>query len=307
MRDPDPSILRILVDLAQQEDRSGHASLGAAARRLNIAQPNVTRALKAFETECGVHIVERSPRGSHLGQDGRVVATLAEQILDGYRNLGETLTALHRRAESGLRISASLTIAEYVLPAILLGFRRTHPDVQPSLTMQNSKHVLDQVRSLKADVGFIESAAPPRGVWYRAFAHDELVVVALPGHPLAAGPPLTTAQLAELPLLVRERGSGTREVIDAAIPGGARVAGELSSSSAIKTAAATGQAPAAISRLAAAEPLRAGTLVELPIAGEVVLTRPLRVVWARGRRLPRPAELFLTEVLEQNPGAVRRQ
>jgi DNA-binding transcriptional LysR family regulator len=297
VHDPDPAVLRILVDLARQEDESGHASLGTAARNLQMAQPNVSRAVKAFEAEWGVHIVQRSPSGSRLGPDGRVVAGLAAQVLADYRNLTETLAALHRRTSSTLRISASLTIAEYVLPPILLRFRQHHPTTRPTLRMQNSRQVLDAVRGERADLGFVETRTRPRGVHYRSFDRDDLVIVALPDHPLAMGPALSAADLAGLPLIVRERGSGTREVIDAAVPGGASVAAELTSSSAVKTAAATGAAPAAISRRAVAEQLRTGALVVVPTAPEVALTRPLRVVWARGRRPTDAAQAFLQEVL----------
>ncbi|AXE40255.1 LysR substrate-binding domain-containing protein [Acidipropionibacterium virtanenii] len=296
MRDPDPSVLRILAELARQEAESGRSSIGSVARSLGLAQPNVSRALRVFEKERGVQVVERSPAGSRLTDDGRAVASAVEPVLEAYRNLEEILTALRRHRSASVRVSASLTVAEYVLPPILLRFRRHRPDVEVSLRMENSEHVLERIRERGADLGFIESFGRPRDVHYRTFDHDELVIVALPGHQRADGPPLTAEELAGLPLLVRERGSGTRTVIDRAIPGGARVAAELPSASAIRTAAATGRAPAAISRLAVAEQLRTGALIELPLDPRVRLARPLKVVWARGR-LPEPASLFLQEVL----------
>lgn len=295
MRDPDPSVLRIVDELARQEDETGRASISAVARSLGLAQPNVSRALRVFEKERGVQVVERSATGSRLTDDGRAVASAVEAVLEAYQNLGEILTALRRHRAASVRISASLTVAEYVLPPILLRFRRHCPGIEVSLRMENSGHVLERIREKGADLGFIESFGRPRDVHYRTFDHDELVIVALPGHPRAAGPPLTSQDLAAMPLLVRERGSGTRKVIDRAIPGGARVAAELPSASAIRTAAATGRAPAAISRLAVAEQLRTGALVELPLDPQVHLARPLKVVWPHGR-LPEPASLFLQEV-----------
>lgn len=296
MRDPDPSVLRIVDELARQEDETGRASISAVARSLGLAQPNVSRALRVFEKERGVQVVERSATGSRLTDDGRAVASAGEPVLEAYRNLSEILAALRRHRSASVRIAASLTVAEYVLPPILLSFRRHHPDIEVSLRMENSEHVLERVRGKGADLGFIESFERPRDVRYRTFGHDELVIVALPGERRAAGPPLSAEDLAAIPLLVREHGSGTREVIDRAIPGGARVAAELPSASAIRTAAATGRAPAAISRLAVAEQLRTGALVELPLDRSVSLARPLKVVWPDGR-MHEATALFLQEVL----------
>lgn len=296
MRDPDPSVLRIVDELARQEDETGRASISAVARSLGLAQPNVSRALRVFEKERGVQIVERSPSGSRLTDDGRAVASAGEPVLEAYRNLSEILAALRRHRSASVRIAASLTVAEYVLPPILLSFRRHRQDIEVSLRMENSEHVLERVRERGADLGFIESFERPRDVHYRTFGHDQLVIVALPGERRAAGPPLSAEDLSQIALLVRERGSGTREVIDRAIPGGARVAAELPSASAIRTAAATGRAPAAISRLAVAEQLRTGALVELPLDPSVSLARPLKVVWPDGR-MHEATALFLQEVL----------
>lgn len=296
MRDPDPSVLRIVDELARQEDETGRASISAVARSLGLAQPNVSRALRVFEKERGVQIVGRSATGSRLTDDGRAVASAVEAVLEAYQNLGETLTALRRHRAASVRISASLTVAEYVLPPILLRFRRHCPGIEVSLRMENSGHVLERVRERGADLGFIESFERPRDVHYRTFGHDQLVIVALPGDSRAGGGPLSAEDLSQIALLVRERGSGTREVIDRAIPGGARVAAELPSASAIRTAAATGRAPAAISRLAVAEQLRTGALVELPLDPSVSLARPLKVVWPDGR-MHEATALFLQEVL----------
>jgi DNA-binding transcriptional LysR family regulator len=134
----------------------------------------------------------------------------------------------------------------------------------------------------------------PSGLDATVIAHDRLIVVTAPGHPWARRrAPLAAAELAATPLILREEGSGTRQVLDAALGGLARPLIELSSTTAVKASAVSGAGPAVLSELALGEELSAHRLVSIPLA-DVRLARALRAVWPTGHRPTGPARDLLS-------------
>ncbi|MFE5078104.1 LysR substrate-binding domain-containing protein, partial [Streptomyces halstedii] len=149
----------------------------------------------------------------------------------------------------------------------------------------------------EADLGFVEGLSVPEGLDGTVIAHDRLVVVVAPAHPWARRrTQVTPGELAATPLILREHGSGTRQVLDAALAvhgGLARPLLELSSTTAVKGAAESGAGPCVLSELALDEELSARRLVEIPVAG-VRLRRQLRAVWPAGHRPTGPARDLLS-------------
>lgn len=284
MSDPRPDLeqLRLLVSIAD------HESLGAAARSLGVAQPNASRSLRRLERQLGISLVVRSPTGSRLTSQGTVVVHWAREVVEACDRLVSGAKALAAESSANLAIAASMTVAEYLLPRWLAGFRREHPGVEVSLTVLNSEGVLDQVREGRQDAGFVETTGVPRGVHSTVVHEDELVVVVAPGHPWARRRRrVTPAELAATALVVRESGSGTLRTLDHALAahGLHKVAPaqSLSSNTAVRVAAMAGTAPAVLSELAVHDAVAAGDLVAVPVAG-LELQRRLRAVWTGGRR-----------------------
>ncbi|MGB8943665.1 MAG: LysR substrate-binding domain-containing protein, partial [Streptomyces sp.] len=202
--------------------------------------------------------------------------------------------ALRDRRDSRLRVAASMTIAEYLLPGWLIALRTQRPDTAVSLTAGNSTAVAERLLAGEADLGFVEGLAVPTGLDSAVIAHDSLVVVTAPGHAWARRrKPLGAGELAATPLILREEGSGTRQVLDAALGGLARPLIELSSTTAVKASAVSGAGPAVLSELAVGEELSARRLVAVPLEG-VQLRRALRAVWPTGHRPTGPARDLLS-------------
>jgi DNA-binding transcriptional LysR family regulator len=152
--------------------------------------------------------------------------------------------------------------------------------------------VLARVSDGRADLGFVEGPNVPRSLRSKTVGHDRLVLVVPPGHPWARRRAVTPAELAATPLVSREEGSGTREVLAAALvrslgPGAAQApaALSLSTTSAIRAAVLAGAAPAVLSRLSVGDDLAAGRLVHVEVTG-LDLRRPLRAVWRGSAGLP---------------------
>ncbi|WP_432170571.1 LysR family transcriptional regulator [Streptomyces sp. 1222.5] len=287
-RVPDLAGLELLLAVARL------GSLGAAAREVGITQPAASSRLRSMERQLGVALVDRSPRGSRLTDAGALVTDWARRVVEAAAAFDAGARALRDRRDSRLRVAASMTIAEYLLPGWLLALHAERPDTAVSLLAGNSTKVAELLLAGEADLGFVEGLTAPTGLDSVVIAHDRLIVVTAPGHPWARRRrPLTPEELAATPLILRERGSGTRQVLDAALGGLARPLLELSSTTAVKASAVTGAGPSVLSELAVGEELAMRRLVSIPVEG-VSLRRDLRAVWPTGHRPAGPARELLS-------------
>ncbi|PYC68711.1 LysR family transcriptional regulator [Streptomyces tateyamensis] len=291
---PELSALELLLAVAR------HGSVGQAAVELGISQPAASARIKGMERQLGVALLVRSPRGSRPTPQGLLVIEWARQVIEAAQALDAGIAALREDRDARLRVVASLTVAEYLMPGWLLALRAARPDTAVTLRAANSAAVAEQVLAGEADLGFVEGPRAPAGLAGTVVAADRLVLVVEPGHRWAhRRAPVTAAELAATPLVLREPGSGTREVLDRALAGqlgaGARSTPllELASTTALKAAALGGAGPVCLSVLAVADELATRRLVEVPLAG-LDLRRPLRAVWPAGRRPAGPARDLLS-------------
>jgi molybdate transport repressor ModE-like protein len=287
-RVPDLAALELLLAVARL------GSLGAAAREVGITQPAASSRIRSMERQLGVALVDRSPRGSRLTDAGALVTDWARRVVEAAAAFDAGARALRDRRDSRLRVAASMTIAEYLLPGWLLALHAERPDTAVSLLAGNSAKVAELLMAGEADLGFVEGLTVPAGLDSAVIAHDRLIVVTAPGHPWARRRrPLTAEELAATPLILRERGSGTRQVLDTALGGLARPLIELSSTTAVKASAVSGAGPSVLSELAVGEELAMRRLVSIPVEG-VSLRRDLRAVWPTGHRPTGPARELLS-------------
>lgn len=290
---PDLAALELLLTIG----RTG--SLGAAAREHGVSQPAVSLRLQSIERLVGLPLVQRSPRGSTLTPTGSLLADWARGVVAAAETLDAGIAALREQRDVRLRLAASLTVAEYLLPGWLAELHRRLPGTTVALTAVNSVEVVRLVQQDAVELGFVEGPRVPSGLTSRTVAHDRLVVVVAPGHRWARRRPLLTAtELSATPLVQREVNSGTRAALEAALAG-AEVAPsvppllELSTAAGVRAAAVAGAGPAVLSSLAVREDLEAGRLVEVAVSG-VRVERRLRAIWPRGRRPAGPARELLT-------------
>ncbi|MFJ2161868.1 LysR family transcriptional regulator [Streptomyces sp. NPDC087856] len=287
-RVPDLGALELLLAVARL------GSLGGAARELGITQPAASSRIRSMERQLGVALVDRSPRGSRLTDAGALVTDWARRVVEAAAAFDAGAQALRHRRDSRLRVAASMTIAEYLLPGWLLALHSQRPDTAVSLLAGNSTTVAERLLSDEADLGFVEGLSVPPGLDSTVIAHDRLIVVTAPTHPWARRQrPVPAEELASTPLILREKGSGTRQVLDAALGGLARPLIELSSTTAVKASAVSGAGPAVLSELAVGEELSMRRLVRIPVEG-VTLARDLRAVWPTGHRPTGPARELLS-------------
>jgi len=194
-RMPDLAALEVLLAIA----RTG--SLGAAGREIGLTQQAVSARVTSMEAQTGIRLVIRTKRGSKLTPAGVVAVQWSDRLLEVAHQVDAGFATLRADSRNRVRVSASLTIAEQLLPRWLVTMQAaaaqrgtTAPEVV--LTATNSDHVLAAVRDNDADLGFVESPGIPRGVRCRVVAHDELVVIVPAGHKWARrSAPITAAEL----------------------------------------------------------------------------------------------------------------
>ncbi len=307
---PDLSALEVLLGVA------GTGSLNGAARQAGVSQQAVSARIRAMEAQTGVALVHRTPRGSTLTADGAVIAEWAARLLDVAAGLDAGIAALRQDRRARLRVSASSTIAEQLLPGWLASFRAAAPAGRPApdimLTAASTEQVIGHVAAGAADIGFTEGPRRPAGLRSKIIGQDRLVVVVAPGHRWARRRAVTPAELAGAPLVSREGGSGTRDTLAAALAaalgaGAAQAPApqSVSTTAAVRAGVLAGPAPAVISELAVAEDLAAGRLIEIPVP-ELDLRRVLRAIWDSTPEPPAgPARDLVGHILarRRGPGA----
>ena len=261
-------------------------SVGRAAQAHGISQPTASARIARLERRLGVPLLVRSRRGSLLTPAGQAVAVWTQQVVSAAQTLADGVLSLRADRAARLRVAASLTVAEYMLPAWLLSLRRTHPGTEISAEVSNSHGVCEMVRAGEADLGFVESPDIPADLSRRRVGDDRVALVVSSGYPLAAraGRELPIADILEQPLLLREPGSGTRITFLTAVE---RLLGtapalphatSLGSTTTILATARAGGGIGVVSSRATAGPTAAGELTEIRVR-DLDLTRPLHAVW----------------------------
>lgn len=271
-------------------------SISRAATASGVSQPSATARLARLERRTGLSLLVRSAIGTRPTAAGTVLDEHARRILDLARELSGALAAARGEAGQDLRVTASYTVAEHLLPGWLATLAERVPAVTVHVDVANSVRVVDDVLTGRADLGFVEAPAVDPRVEARPVGSDELVVAVAPGHPWARRRrPLRRDELVATRLVTREPGSGTRDALQHLLGEAAAAppVAELGSTAAVMTAAAAGMGPAAVSRLALAPALERGDLVAVAVEGPP-LRRTLHAVHPRGRRLPAAAAALLT-------------
>ena len=265
-------------------------SIAAAAAVLGVSQQALSARMRTLERTTGVTLLARSPGGSHLTEQGSLIVGWAEDVLDAADRLEAGLRSIRSGVSHRLAIAASQTIAEHLVPHWLVELRhieQASAEQTPTvveLTVANSTRVIELVRDVKVRLGFIETPHLPAGLVTAHLRDDEMLVVTAPAHPWARRRrPLSLTEIAETALVMREAGSGTRVTLTDHLaaqhpPLSARIAMELGTSAAVRSAIAEGVGPGVLSRLAVRDDLVLGRLVAIEVEGPP-LKRQLTAVW----------------------------
>ncbi|MEZ3140250.1 DNA-binding transcriptional regulator YeiE [Citrobacter braakii] len=244
-----------------------------ASVMLALSQSAVSAALTDLEGQLGVQLFDRVGKRLVVNEHGRLLYPRALALLEQTTEIEQ----LFRKDNGAIRVYASSTIGNYILPAMIARYRQDFPDLPLELSVGNSQDVINAVLDFRVDIGLIEGPCHSTEIISEPWLEDELVVFAAPSSPLTKGP-ITLEQLASSPWILRERGSGTRELVDYLLLSHLprfQMAMELGNSEAIKHAVRHGLGISCLSRRVIAEQLQAGTLSEVTVP----LPRLVRTLW----------------------------
>jgi DNA-binding transcriptional LysR family regulator len=254
-------------------------SFRRAGEELYLTQPAVTLQIKALEEELGVPLFDRTGRQIALTPAGAVLLKYVRQIERLLAVAEQEIAGLRGKVAGELRIGVSTTIAQYVLPRMLGEFHKKNPQVCLMVESGNTEEMVNALREKRIALGLIEGPARRGNVREEPFLDDELVLLVPASHEWAGSGPIQVAQLADAPLLMREQGSGSRRVIEQALEKAGvklkslKIALELDSTEAIKSAVEAGLGVGFASRWATYKEAEMGTLHEVEIQGLRILRR----------------------------------
>jgi DNA-binding transcriptional LysR family regulator len=241
-----------------------------AARALRLSQPAISKSLNELERQLQVSLIERGGRAVNLTDAGRALYGRARELFGVERVAERELRELRGLKRGTLRVAASTTVATYMLPPVLGRFHMRHPSVRIRATSANTRSVLRLLLESRTDVALVEGPISHEAVDVIPWREDELVVIAHPDHALAKQPDVGVEDLMRETVLVREPGSGTREVAERALAlQGVRLKRtmRLGGTEAIKQGVAAGLGAAIVSRAAAADQITLGRIVVVSVRG----------------------------------------
>ncbi|MDR3425913.1 MULTISPECIES: LysR family transcriptional regulator [Silvimonas] len=275
-----------------------------AAEQVGLSQSAASSALGELERRLGVQLFDRVGRRVELNEHGRWLLPQAEALLAQARVIEERFRT---DAPARLRLYASSTIGNRVLPELVARFLQQAPDNRIELAIGNTADAVQAVAEYRADLGLIEGISDDGRITVEPWLRDELVVVAPPDHTWA-GQSVSPTQLATARWLLREPGSGTREVLSGALlplAGSLEVALELGTSEAIKGAVRAGLGLACLSHRTVSGELARGELIALATP-ELDLTRHFYLIRARDKIPTQGMQRFhawcMALLAEESPG-----
>lgn len=284
--------LQALVALAKDH------SFSKAARRLGVTQPAVTQHLSNLARELDVHLVDVVNRRPVLTEAGAYLAERARTIVHALGTLSADMEEFKQARSGTLRLGATLTIGTYLMPSLLSRFWHDRPRIATHVRIENTAAIAQLLRSHELGLALVEGIISDDSVLTLPFLEDELVLVVPPDGALAQKGSIYAADLAQLPFVSREPGSGTRDLgYEALVRIGVRpqVALELPSVEAILRAVEAGLGAAILSRFAVEPAARAGAVHMLSIA-DLPLRRSLFIAAVRGRTLS-PAQRAFAQIV----------
>ncbi len=248
-------------------------SISKAAKKLHMTQPALSQRIGSLEQSMGITLLQRTHKGVTMTAGGEILYNLGQRMLNLGERLDEELERLRTSAKDQIIIGASTTLGGYALPCTLVYFKELNPDADIRMVVDNTEKVISKLLDGTIDMALVEENIEIPKMTSSHLTQDELVLIVPPTQEWKEREYLELAELVNLPFLSREKGSGTRKVIESILsqhgvnPEKLNVIMELNSVDAIKAMVEANQGVALLSRLVIRKELAAGLLHVVPIKG----------------------------------------
>ena len=282
-------------------------SFSDAAKLLNLSQPAVSLQVRALEQTFQAVLLDRSARVLSLTPTGELVHRYARRILALHAEMEAEVNALGGQIKEELSIGASTTSGNYLLPHVIVAFRKLHPRVGVDLKVGNTKEVVRLLTAGDIALGIVEGDVSREGVTVETLVPDELVLIMAPDHPWVARRNIPVADLVGEQVIFREPGSGTRQIVEKRLLEchlsiqDLKISMVLGNTEAIKTAVEQGMGVAIVSAWAVRKEVKHGTIHAARFS-DIRFDREFSLVHFRPHTRTRGASAFL-EFVKQFPFA----
>ncbi len=273
-------------------------SFSRAARRMFLTQPSLTKHIKNLEDAVGVKVINRHNTGVTLTLQGRLLYEYAQKIIGLREGVKEKILRSMEKESGTIDLIASTIPANYILPYILGDFNKKYPKIKVYIKTVNSEEALDMVMNNHAEIGFIGKKPLSRKISAEPIWKDKLVIAVSETHRWSERICIAANELMDEPFVIREKGSGTRAILENYLKENAgsdfrlNIVAELGSSEAIKEAIIAGLGVSFISIHAIRRELKQELLVEISVSGWVV-ERDFHVIYTKQHKLMPHQEIFL--------------
>jgi DNA-binding transcriptional LysR family regulator len=278
-----------------------HRSFSKASEELHLTQPTVSDHIKALEGELNCKLFDRLSRKIIPTKEAGVLIGRASEIIEKVEGIQGLLGESRKELAGHLIIGASTIPATYILPRLTASYRKKHPGVFFEIVVSDSRGIIDKVAEHDLLAGVVGARLNNRQVHYSPFLDDELIAIAEPS--FTAAKSLGLGEIAALPMVMREQGSGTRREFEKILtkegidPQQLGIVGLFGSTDAVKQAVKEGMGISIISRRAVRDELKCGTLREIKIR-DADMKRQFFIVTHRKRTLPHIYQGFLEYLLQ---------
>lgn len=192
-------------------------SFTRAAKELKISQPAISKHIQELESLYQVQLLERNGSQLKITPAGELLLSHSDRILDAFEWLNYDMNRLTNKHKGSLRLGASSTLTQYVLPPIIASFIKKFPEIKLSVINGNSQEIETALLKKKIDIGMVEGDSHRLGIHYTPFLRDELVAICSTQSTLSTYEEITIKEFKKTPIVVRENGSGTLEVLENAL------------------------------------------------------------------------------------------
>lgn len=286
--------LRVFKKVAEEK------SFSKAAEDLYLSQPGVSLQIRNLEKEFGSKLIYRSSKHVELTPAGEILYQQASQIINLYTQVKEEINQIQRIVTGSLRIGASFTIGEYILPRLVGQTAAKYPNLDISVTIANTEEITQDLIQNRLDIGLLEGRVSATDFILEQFMEDEMVLIAPPGHSLASLKVVTAKDIKNQIWILREAGSGTRAFSNYFIRSlnlKVQHSYVFSSNKGVKAAVVSGLGIALVSRLIIEKELSGGEVVEIPVEQDSIrLVREFIIARNLDNFSTKAAEVFLTEL-----------
>jgi len=277
-----------------------HRSFSVAAEKLFVTQPLISTKVKQLENAYKIKLIERSRRKIELTNSGEILFSYADKIFNIVKEADNHMEDMRGVKFGNLKINAGLTLGTYYLPPLLAEFRKKYPNIEIQMKVSNKQEVIEDILSFRDDLGFVGYMEPNEKLVITPLWEEELVLIVSPSHEFAKLKTIPLSKLYGQPFILREKGSGTRELVEeklGKVRVSVKVVMELGSHEAIKRAVEVGLGICILPTCAIKREIKTGLFKVIRLAKEKIFLK-YYMIYHKDKYLSQIIQAFIKMALE---------